>query len=328
MNRIKTERIPIWNEKGIKIDEVLLPEAVTPTVGRRGGYGESGVYYKGAGIIYRGHLSNEPKPYERVLKQDKLIYQKYTVINTHIVKKFGIFQFPHQPVFTDCEGACGKKEMKLLENQPKFELSAIDEIMDVIDVGIPDHRIYAYKLKKLRSEPMDVLQLFAYILQADFNSAWDKNLWEDVAGYCYVRDIADWFCSREFKHKLGTIYALLHSIYAVDKYLYASITNEIVGYNYMDGLYIPYISALIVKKYCPQALSEFDGDLKYFDVELYRKLWSQIYAGIACCHLEQEKKWAWVRQSYLEDLDRQCNMMQQELQLDTIRYHEIMSEVK
>ncbi len=325
MNRIKTDRIPIWNERGVRIDEVILPETVTPTLGRRGGFADSGVYYKGAGIIYRGHLSNEPKPYERILKKDTLVYQKYTVINTELVKKFGIFNFPHQPVFTDCEGACGRKEKRLLENQKEFQLSAIAEIVDVIDTGIPEHKVYAYTLRNLRSEPKEVLHLLEYILQDDFNSAWDKNLWEDVAGYCYVRDIADWFRSKQFRHKLGTVYALLHSIYAADKYLFAMITNEVIGYNYLDALYIPYISALVVRKYCPAAASEFDGNLEHFDISLYRKLWSEIYAGIACCHLEQEEKWAWVRNTYLEDLDRQCNLLQQEIQLDTIRCQEIMN---
>ncbi len=326
MNIIKTDKIPIWDERGVRIDEVVLPEVITPTVGRRGGFGDSGVYYKGAGIIYRGHLTNEPKPYEKVLKQDMLVYQRYTVINTVLVKKFGIFNFPHQPVFTDYEGACGKKEKRLLENQKEFQLSAIAEIVDVIDTSLPEHKIYAYTLKNLRSEPKDVLRLLEYILKDDFNSAWDKNLWEDIAGYCYVRDIADWFRSKEFRHKLGTVYALLHSIYAVDKYLFAMITNEIVGYNYMDALYIPYISALIVKKYCPQVAAEFDSDLACFDVSLHRKLWNEIYSGIACCHLEQEDNWAWVRDSYREDLNRQCDLLQQEIWLDRIRYQEIMNE--
>ncbi|MFQ7393852.1 MAG: hypothetical protein ACLRMX_00925 [Lachnospira eligens] len=35
-------------------------------------------------------------------------------------------------------------------------------------------------------------------MENDWNTAWDKNLWEDIESYGYVRDIADWFKSGEF----------------------------------------------------------------------------------------------------------------------------------
>lgn len=321
---IETEYIPIWDEKGTKIAEVHLPEKIIPTFGRRGGYGKAGVYYKGAGIIYRGHLSNAPKEYERILKPEELLYQKYTVINPLLVKKFGIFTFPHQPIFSDMEGACGKKEQRLLVNQQKFQRSAIEEIIEVIDTPIPEHKIYAYRTKRLCTESSEVLHLFEYLLQSDFNSAWDKNLWEDVEGYGYVRDLADWFESGHFNHKLGTIYAMLHSIFAVDKYLFAMISKEIAGYNYLDAPYIPYLSALIVKKYNPDALDEFEGDISKFDISLNEKLWACIYSGKACCHLEKEEEWAWVRDAYMEKLPKQSAMLQQEMTLDEMRYEEII----
>ena len=60
-------------------------------------------------------------------------------------------------------------------------------------------------------------------------SAWDKNLWADIMCYGYVRDLADWFVSDESAHKLGTIYALLHSIMKADKCLYEEIVHNTVG---------------------------------------------------------------------------------------------------
>lgn len=101
------------------------------------------------------------------------------------------------------------KEHRLLENQNTFERSAIEEIVSVIPTGIPEHNIYAYRLKSVKGNIDDTACLIEYVLMNDFNTAWDKNLWGDIYAYGYIRDVADWFVSDKLNHKIGTIYAFL-----------------------------------------------------------------------------------------------------------------------
>ena len=131
--------------------------------------------------------------------------------------------------------------------QKKFERSAIQEILDVLETPIEGHRIYAFRLKELQGSYKDTIHLISYILSENFNSAWDKNLWADIMCYGYVRDLADWFVSDEPAHKLGTIYALLHSIMKADKCLYEEIVHEMVGLEQMGDIYLPYVAAGIVE---------------------------------------------------------------------------------
>lgn len=123
-----------------------------PIPARRGGFSENGVYYKGCGIVYRNHLSDQSvkrmSGNEHIIGKTGIVYEQYLACYPNLVRRFGIFTFPHQPIFTDCEGGCGKKEQKLIENQKLFEYSAIEEIVDVIPIGIPEHNIYVYRLKK------------------------------------------------------------------------------------------------------------------------------------------------------------------------------------
>lgn len=310
---IHTDHIPVIDKNGVLLDEIKLSEKVTPSLARRGGYATSGTYYKGAGKIYMGHLSNQPSMDEKILKKMPLSYEKYTVIYEKIFRQFGIFTFPHQPVFSDYEGGCGKKEEQLVVNQMHFRRSAIEEITDIIDTGIENHKIYAYRMKKVQGEPDDIIRLLSYILEEDYNTAWDKNLWGDITSYGYVRDLADWFVSCEFCHKLGTVYALLNSLYASDNFLYEYITNKLIGLNYYNSMYILYISALVVEKFCPQVVRKKELDLTNWSLVLYAKLLNELYAGRACCHLEEEYKWDFVRTDFKKKIPEKINMMRYEI---------------
>lgn len=134
--------------------------------------------------------------------------------------------------------------------QKKFEYSAIQEIIDVIDVPISEHNIYAYRLKKVQGSYKNTLEFIEYILLENFNSAWDKNLWDDIMGYGYLRDLADWFESEELKYKLGTIYGLLKSLLQADKYTYEDVVKETTGLEQLSEIYLPYIAARIVVRNC------------------------------------------------------------------------------
>lgn len=288
-----TDVIPIYNSKGVKIDQIVLKEKIKPVPRRRCGFSERDVYYKGAGIVYTGHFVNKYEEPLKLTASTDTVYEKYNVINPVLFRKFGIFTFKHQPCFSDYEGGCGIKEKNLLVMQEKFAYSAIDEILSVIDTPLKGHCIYEYRLKKLKGNYKDTLKLIEYILCENFNTAWDKNLWDDIECFGYVRDLADWFISDTFCHKLGTIYALLSNIIKKDKYLYETIVRALTGLEQLGDHHIIFIAALIVKKYSPACLDDIDMDKPC--ESLYTYLWTQLYAGKACCHLENEEHWRGVR---------------------------------
>lgn len=290
--------IPIYTSTGEKVNEIKLPEKIVPIPSKRGGFAKSGTYYKGSGIIYCNHLVNVLSADEKLIGKTKIIYEKYLVCYPKIVGKFGIFTFPHQAIFSDFEGGCGKKEQKLIENQKIFEHSAIDEIIDVISTSLPEHNIYAYRLKNIKGAIEDTITLIEYVLINDFNTAWDKNLWEDIYAFGYVRDIADWFISSKLNHKIGTIYAFLNSLYRIDLSLYAQLLLKCLGKYSFEKYKILYYSALIVKKYCPKQFYEENLDIELLNAENYEKLLSLLFSGKACCHLENEEKWNWVYSYY------------------------------
>ena len=314
LTKFETDKIPVYNAAGLQIDEILLPEAIRPSHHRRGGFSETGAYYKGAGIIYSGHFTNKMPEGMIQVNQSTIPYQKYHVLYPSIYNKFGIFAFPHQPIFNDFEGGCGPKEENLLPMQQDFAYSAIDGEIEVLDTPFPNHKIYKYRLKDLSGSYKDTLQLLEYILTENFNCAWDKNVWADIVCYGYVRDLADWFISDETCHKLGTVYALLNSINEADKYLYLKIVGEYTQLGHLEPLFLPYIAALIVKHFCPSAMEKYDLD--YFTPRLYAALLNEIYSGKACCHLESEEFGKGIRDYYKKEITQKMLLME-----ETIRHY-------
>lgn len=300
----KTDIVPVYSITGKKEHEIILPEKIMPVSSKRGGFSNRDMYYKGAGIVYQCHFTNQCGPEVHLVNQTNILYEKYQVCYPNLAGRFGIFLFPHQPVFSDLEGGCGKKETRLLENQKLFERTAIEEIANVISTGLEDHNIFVYRMKKRTGEPLDVVNLIEYFLCENYNTAWDKNLWADIYCYSYVRDVADWFVSDKLCHKLGTVYALLHSIYDSDVYLYSMILRYILGIYNSERLFILYFSALIVNKYCPGLFHEWKQDLTEATPELNRELLGLLFSGKACCHLENDGEWNWVREYYYARMDR------------------------
>ena len=200
--------------------------------------------------------------------------------------------------------------------QEKFELSAIKEITDIVKVPLDGHCIYGYRLKEIQGSYRDTLRFIEYILTENFNSAWDKNLWDDIMSYGYLRDLADWFESKEFCHKLGTIYALLASLLKSDKYTYEAVVGETTGLVQLGEVYLPYIAARIVEKYCPDCTAFLDLD--HFSEELYEKLWRMIYMGKSCCHLENDEAWGHIRESFFSQIPAHLEILRQELRSHNI----------
>jgi hypothetical protein len=309
INSRATDIIPIYDSSGNQVEEIKLKERIMPIPTKRGGFSESGMYYKGARIVYRNHLECNNERAQKIkngsevqiIGKTGLVYENLIACNLKLVGRFGIFTFKHQPIFSDYEGGCGVKEQKFVNNQKEFQLNAIEEITDVIPTGIENHNIYCYRLKELKGGIADTVNLIRYVLINDWNTAWDKNLWEDIECFGFVRDVADWFKSKEFKHKLGTVYALLNSLYRSSMKLYAQLLLEIFGNYDFNKKMILYYSAGIVKKYCDEYS---DMELKY-DTEpeiWFKKLYKELVSGNACCHLEDDDKWNWVREYYKNKL--------------------------
>mgnify|MGYP004697272687 CR=1 FL=1 len=73
----KTNLIPIFNSKGQKLDEVVLPQVVTPVPRRRCCISNNNTFYKGAGIIYIGHFVNDYSSPLQLLDKTEALYEKY-----------------------------------------------------------------------------------------------------------------------------------------------------------------------------------------------------------------------------------------------------------
>lgn len=316
--KFTTNIIPIFNEDGVKIDEFHLKEEIMPVPRRRCAISESGIFYKGSGIIYMGHYVNYCDDKVKLVSKTNSIYEKFNVVYPNLYGRYGIFTFQHQPIFSDFEGACGKKEKRILEIQKKFKYSAI-ELIDVIDIPIQNHSIYKYKLKELKGNYEDTLNLIQYILQENYNTAWDKNVWDDIVCFGYIRDLADWFISNRFSNKLGTVFAFLSSLSKKNKYLYESIVRELTGLEQLSEHHIIYIAALIVKKYSPQCIT--DINLDYIDEKLYTKLWEELYSGKACCHLEDDRKWNFIRTDFKKNISKNVSIAMKDLNYYKIMLH-------
>lgn len=295
--------VTIYDKTGNKVDEVILPEKIVTLPNKRGGFSESGFYYKGSGCIYRGHMINEPDMECKLISRTGLSYERFQVIYPNLVGMKGIFTFPHQPIFNDLEGGCGPKENQILKNIKCFELTSIEEIIDVIPAGIANHNIFVYKYKNVSGNVLCLGDLIEYVLTNDFNTAWDKNLISDIDCYKYVRDLADWFVSPLLKHKFGTTFAFLYSLYNSDITGYVLLVKKLVGYNNADRQFIVYFAALITEKFCPGIFRNAGIDIYLLTKEVFRKLICLLFEGKACCHLENEEKWAYVRNELESDVD-------------------------
>ena len=300
-NNRETDTIAVIDVTGEQVDEIHLKDTIIPIPTKRGGFSHNGLYYKGAGIVYRNHLgcdqipdgcTEQSVPVAKIIGKTRLIYENLILCYPNLVGKHGIFLFPHQPIFSDCEGGCGKKEQRLVENLKNFDRSAIEELVDIIPTGVENHMIYCYKLREVKGCVKDTVELLRYVLQNNWNTAWDKNLWEDIEAYGYVRDAADWFRSDRLEHKLGTVYALLNSLYRADMRIYARLLLEIFGTYHFDKKMILYYSARIVQRFC----KEYEALTEAVEGQHIRQLYMWLTAGKACCHLEDETKWNWVRE--------------------------------
>jgi len=193
-------------------------------------------YYKGVGIPYKYHhvQPEEMSDEYNLIEKSDVFYIGNCVSKKVFSGKTGIFQEKYQSHFTDWIGACGIKELNILENlydEGRFEMSAIEvfgyETIDkdnqqyYLSVDYPDGRI------NYVNDPnaVELRNLLDYMIQNDWNFPWDKDSITDINSKSRVTDVADLFRSDELKHKIGSVYSVLYSLYETDKNLYLDFCN-------------------------------------------------------------------------------------------------------
>jgi len=218
--------INVWDSDGLLVNELFIDDKLTYLNGRV----SKGVkyYYKGVGIPYHSHyrLDDINNKYEKI-KKPSVFYLGYNVIKKSFVGKIGIFHEKYQPQFTDFIGTCGSKELSIIEHSEEFERSSVNVIKAECHDNL-NHQYYFvvnYKCGRVGytkvGQPRDLYALLEYMIQNDWNFIWDKNSITDISYNGLVTDVADIFRSTLLKHKLGTVYSVLHSLAKTDfdKYL-------------------------------------------------------------------------------------------------------------
>lgn len=230
--------IHVYNSDGEIVNTIYIPDKIKYVNGRVC-IGEK-FYYKGIGVPYKSHfvLDENLNQKYKVLSKSDVFYLGSEVIKECFSGKFGIFQERYQNHFTDWIGACGVKEINILENlydENKFERSSID----VLGYETIDEENQQYYLKVRydceRKSFLDYLKLnklrdlIDYMVQSNWNFPWDKDSITDISWDGRVTDVADVFYSEELMHQIGTVYSILYSLgtYNYDAYLNFCKLNQL-----------------------------------------------------------------------------------------------------
>ena len=208
--------VPIYNNEGVQVDSFVIDDNIEYWEGRvwRG----DKAWYKGAGVPYGGHHRIDPEDSYDILYTNDVFYLGECVSKRCFEGKTGVFQERYQPHFTDWIGACGEKEIQIIENlwELKFERSAID-VKDWKEIGKSQYYLTCdYPWDRTNyldaSKPDNLFTLIAYMTDNNWNFPWDKDSIFDVHSRGLVTDVADIFVSTDLMHKVGSVYSVLHSL--------------------------------------------------------------------------------------------------------------------
>ena len=119
--------IPVYDTKGSIADTIQFPENIEYISGRTS-VGDSGIYYKGAGATYVGHCVLDKNCGLSVIQPSDVFYYGWVVENPVWVGKFGVFNAPLQPYFSDLVGACGPKEESIIKKSTGCPVSNVDVV--------------------------------------------------------------------------------------------------------------------------------------------------------------------------------------------------------
>jgi hypothetical protein len=296
--------IPIYNQKGTQVSELHLPEEVTIVSGRTS-KGHSGLYYKGVGVKYGGHSNFNPAGYINVRKHP-VFYYGYNVTREAWVGKSGIFQERCQPFFSDFIGTCGPKELKIIANSKGFEKTAVI-VKDCIEYDLENNQRYFIldygkegrtSWIEDRGAVKDLLDLLEYMLRNDWNFPWDKGAIGDVSASGNVHDVADMFKSKEFIHKLGTVYSILYSMNNKSKGRYYEFITT-AGYRHKDDKDFLFIAISLLERFGVDTKEGFSFDAKDEFDAYYHLVGNCLLWGRNCGYVEDAREGEKIREQYL-----------------------------
>jgi len=143
-------------------------------------------WYKGAGIPYTAHHIPEMKEgYVRHYTCD-VFYIGECVTKSCFEFKKGVFMERFQPHFADWIGACGEKELQIVENlwEYRFDKSAI-EVHEWQEIADDQYYLvcdYPYgRTNYLQApKPENLMRLIGYMIDNDWNFPWDKSSITDI----------------------------------------------------------------------------------------------------------------------------------------------------
>lgn len=210
--------IPIYDIEGNKIDALTLYDSVQYIDGRVSKGNRH--YYKGVGCLYdHHHLSYVKNPNDFTdIEQSEVFYMGSRVKRKTFIGKKGIFLEKYQPQFSDFIGTCGTKELSIIENSEAFGKSSV-KIIKAVKHDVTNNQYYfmvdysCNRIKYLQnSNPAKLRELLDYMITNDWNFIWDKNAISDISSNGLVSDVGDLFVSSTLSNKIGTVYAVLHSL--------------------------------------------------------------------------------------------------------------------
>lgn len=236
--------ILVYDSNGTVVDNIFIDDTIEYVDGRVG-KGQH-CYYKGVGIPYTSHHTDcQIGDGYDIISTSPIFYLGTQVSKKCFQNKVGIFQEKFQPQFTDWIGACGIKELNILENlydEPNFEKNSIDVLgYETIDATSEQYylKVQYHCQRKFYIEspdPVKLRELLDYMIQANWNFPWDKNSISDISVNGLVTDVADIFNSTELIHKIGTAYSVLYSLHnkSYSDYLEFCNTNGLLHNDSMD----------------------------------------------------------------------------------------------
>jgi len=280
-------------DKGLRVVvEVGLPERVV-WVGGRSGIGESGLWYKGIGTVYRCHTVKSINGCKVI---GQAVYGGYVVQYIPWVNRFGIFQERNQWYFSEWVGGAGKREVKIVRNAEEFPFSAV-KVVDVIPV-MDEHNVYVMEMRGGKGICRDVgkmMRLLEVMLGEGWNFPWDKGAIRDINEEGLVTDVADLFKLDDVRHKFGTVYAVLYSMRQLVPEVAKEFERE-VGVS-LELKEVPFSVLKVMKKLGCDISGMWDGEIKWSWEGYKRLVLDVLMEGVNCAGLEfpeygeEVKKW-------------------------------------
>lgn len=301
--------IPVYNKQG-QIEYVLeLPEDIQFVSGRTSKSDK--LYYKGVGSRYFSHSCLSLVDVEKQ-SESSVFYYGWDVKNAKWADKFGIFQDRLQPYFSDFIGTCGNKELKIILNSRRFELSAVNVVDAVEHDPINSQYYFVLDYKSPRNKydgnSIALVNLLSYMVESGWCFPWDKTSINDINNQGCVTDVADMFQSDDIKHLYGSVYSVFYSLFQTDNENYNKLLRFLhCSRNTISD--IPVVVMLFLKKcnrdvYIKQNISS--------QGQLYTHLVGNLLLrGRNCAGVEDHRKSDAVMIQYLDRFRDQLNVEQQ-----------------